>query len=127
MIDIDHFKKFNDTYGHAAGDYVLKEIGAILNEMKRDYEIVGRYGGEELAIILTQINQKDAFLVADRFRAKIEGHPFSFEGQKLQVTVSIGVTALIPTDEDTMASIYEKADKALYKAKKTGRNRCVII
>lgn len=127
MIDIDHFKKFNDTYGHAAGDYVLKEIGAILNEMKRDYEIVGRYGGEELAIILTQISQDDALMVADRFRAKIENHPFSFEGQKLQVTVSIGVTALIPTDKDTMASIYEKADKGLYKAKKTGRNRCVLV
>jgi diguanylate cyclase (GGDEF)-like protein len=127
MIDIDHFKKFNDTYGHAAGDYVLREIGTILNEMKRDYEIVGRYGGEELAIILTQINKKDAYSVADRFRAKIENHPFNFEGQKLNVTVSIGVTALIPTEKDTMESIYEKADKALYKAKKGGRNRCVLV
>ncbi len=126
MIDIDHFKQINDTYGHAAGDYVLREIGRLFKENKRTHEMVGRYGGEEFVMLLEQSNSQEAVNASERFRSIIEKYPFFFSGNTIKVTVSIGATATIPTVDDTIKSILEMADKALYTAKNNGRNRCVL-
>ncbi|MFH1146895.1 MAG: sensor domain-containing diguanylate cyclase, partial [Pseudomonadota bacterium] len=127
MMDIDHFKSINDTYGHAAGDQVLKELGELLRNRKRAYDVVGRYGGEEFAMLFKQIDQADTFTVADRVRAAIEHHEFVFEGRPIKVTVSMGIAAVKPSSNDTIISILQKADEALYAAKQGGRNRCVLL
>jgi len=127
MIDIDKFKAINDTHGHQAGDYVLKEMGRLFLENKRAYEVIGRFGGEEFVMVLKQVDPGEALMVSERLRGTIENHPFSFEGQRLPITVSIGVTTLIPTAEHTVDSILHEADKAMYLAKESGRNRCVSL
>ncbi len=127
MIDIDHFKKVNDAYGHAAGDHVLKEMGNILRANKRAYDVVGRYGGEEFAMIFKQISKEDTLMISERIRRAVQEYRFSFEGQELRITISIGVTALQPCERNTMESIFRKADEALYTAKQSGRNRLVFL
>ncbi len=125
MLDIDHFKLTNDTYGHAAGDYVLTELGRILYTRKRPYDLVARYGGEEFVLVLKQIDSKDVISVSERLRSVVENHAFLFEGRKLGVTVSVGATILTPSAGDTVELVLRKTDEALYAAKKQGRNRCV--
>lgn len=125
MIDIDNFKKINDTYGHAAGDYVLQELGKLFLQCKRSYDVVGRYGGEEFVMIFQLITEDETLRVSERLRCTVEKHKFIFEGKKLHIRISIGITALKPSSEDVMESILKTADKALYQAKDSGRNRCV--
>jgi diguanylate cyclase (GGDEF)-like protein len=126
LFDIDHFKKINDTYGHPAGDYVLKETcDLIKNKMIRPTDALGRYGGEEFALLLPGTQSQIAIDVAERIRSKIEQHSFVFEQKQILVTISLGVVALDSTSK-TPDELIALADKALYDAKNQGRNRVCV-
>lgn len=129
LIDIDHFKKINDTYGHQVGDIVLKKIAQILLDNQRTYDIFARIGGEEFIGSLCNINSKDSHNLAERLRKKIEAFNFSEEDNKtLHATISIGI-GIYPHPDITIAGvddIIKIADDALYKAKNSGRNRTVM-
>lgn len=124
MIDVDHFKQYNDSHGHLEGDYVLKKIAQILEDHVREVDTVSRYGGEEFAIILTHTDARDALQVAQKLCKMVCEYPFRNESKNIdtQVTVSIGV-ATYPEDAHNMDDLINYADIALYKAKNEGRNR----
>lgn len=124
MFDIDHFKKINDTYGHAAGDQILQQLAQRCTKTSRATDLTGRYGGEEFIILLTETNLEAAKLIGERLRQSIMCTPFSTDSGELVVTVSIGVTESNPAD--TLNTLIERADAALYKAKNAGRNRVVV-
>ncbi|HOY68771.1 MAG TPA: diguanylate cyclase [Candidatus Ozemobacteraceae bacterium] len=125
MLDIDHFKRFNDSWGHQVGDLVLRETSQRILENIRAIDTPGRYGGEELAVILPQTSLQDAVIVAERIRKAIADATCSAEGNELNVTVSIGVTS-VRERRMTMEALISECDKALYKAKAEGRNRVVL-
>jgi two-component system cell cycle response regulator len=125
MCDIDHFKKVNDTFGHAAGDEVLKQFATILKESARDIDRVGRYGGEEFLLILPGTVLDAAVTFAERLRQRVEGHTFSFEGDSIQRTMSCGVAAWPHPRVTGRDVLLKAADDALYVAKETGRNKVV--
>lgn len=126
FIDIDFFKKVNDTYGHAEGDIVLKELGEILLNTCREFDIVSRNGGEEFSVMLMDCPPQKAVNIAERIRKAVENHSFVLStGKIINITVSIGV-ANYPETTDDINKIKEEADSALYKAKKTGRNKVVL-
>lgn len=122
MLDLDHFKETNDKFGHLVGDVVLKEIAIILKETLREIDIIGRYGGEEFAIVLTGIGRDGALQVAERIRQDIEAAIFKAYDEAVSTTVSIGVS-VFPDEGVDVNSLIESADQALYKAKETGRNK----
>ncbi len=122
VMDIDHFKSVNDTYGHLQGDSVLKEIGEIINKSIRKIDIPARYGGEEFVVIAPNTNMQDIKMIAERIRQATESHAFEAEPQPLKITVSIGVATLNGTTNDKLELI-KLADDALYKAKHEGRNQ----
>lgn len=123
VIDIDYFKKINDTYGHQAGDAVLKQLGEILMEGRREFDIVSRNGGEEFSMILINCKCNMAFKIAERVRKGVEDHKFILPDQKkIHITISGGI-ATYPDSAKDNESLYKNADKALYKAKNSGRNR----
>jgi len=122
MSDIDHFKKFNDTYGHQEGDIVLIETAKIFRLTVREVDIAARYGGEEFAIILPETNADEAKAMAETIRKRVEAHDYPSKQGKLKVTVSFGV-ASYPKDAKTKDDLIGAADKALYKSKEGGRNR----
>jgi len=122
MVDIDHFKNYNDTYGHLVGDAVLKDIVNLLKGNTREVDLVGRFGGEEFCVILPETGQGEAQLVAERIRYIIEKHKFKAYDELTDVTVSIGM-ASYPDDAKSMDALIENSDKALYRAKNEGRNR----
>ncbi len=124
MMDIDHFKRINDTYGHAAGDAVLRQLADLLKRASRAEDMVFRYGGEEFVAILTNAPLKIALQIADRIRAQVEESAFDWEGQTIPVTLSIGAAVASGKEQDGLALI-QAADAALYQAKKNGRNRVV--
>jgi diguanylate cyclase (GGDEF)-like protein len=126
MFDIDHFKKFNDTYGHLQGDMIIKEIANILRASVRTIDFTARYGGEEFVVILPEVQAKGAAVVAERIRKTIE--TFSFKGEEgpLYVTVSIGVAAFKPARMRSASQLIAEADKALYQSKEMGRNRVTV-
>lgn len=125
VLDIDHFKKVNDTYGHPGGDYVLRELGSLVqSKLVRSNDYFARYGGEEFVLILQATPIKTATDVAERIRQTIEAHPFQFNEQKFKVTISIGVAEF--KENDTWENIYNRADKALYSSKQAGRNRVTV-
>ncbi len=126
FLDIDHFKQINDTHGHLAGDFILKELARLLTVQKRIYDIAARYGGEEFVFLFKQIQAGDASIVAERIRLSVEKHRFPFEDKDIPVTVSVGVYVLVPEATLSMEVILQKADAALYRAKNQGRNRIVI-
>lgn len=131
MLDIDHFKRVNDTHGHPAGDRVLKEIGLILKENVRHVDVPARYGGEEAAILLPHTGETEAMLVAERIRRRIEIHRFPLEGspvpgETIRCTVSIGIAMMTAECADA-GQLLRMADKALYQAKQGGRNRTVTF
>ena len=127
MIDIDHFKKFNDTYGHQQGDTVLREVAKVLNDSIRRPDIAARYGGEEFAIILPETDLKGALVLADRLRKYVEDLDVNIDGEILKVTISLGITSYDPTKgKKSKVEIIEAADKALYNSKNTGRNKLSI-
>jgi len=125
MCDIDHFKKVNDTYGHAAGDEVLKEFAAILKDEAREIDRVGRYGGEEFLLLLPGTVLDAAVTFAERLRERVDAHTFSFEGGTLKRTMSCGVAAWPHPRITGRDDMLKAADDALYVAKELGRNRVV--
>lgn len=126
MLDVDNFKKLNDTYGHHQGDLALKEIASLLKESSREIDYACRYGGEEFSIILTQTHKGHAMTIAERVRERIAQHNFlslaQESDQKATITVSIGVAAF-PEDAQTKEDLIAKADRAMYIAKFSGKNR----
>ncbi len=125
LMDIDHFKSFNDTYGHPVGDLVLKEIAACIRKSIRLNDIPARYGGEEFVVIIPETTQQGAMSTAERIRSTIEQHTIVSLDRKLKVTVSIGASAF-PENAPSQPSLIDSADKALYMAKESGRNRVVL-
>jgi len=124
MIDIDHFKAINDTYGHAAGDKALRVVADRLASNVRGVDLTARYGGEEFAVVMPETDMAAAAAVAERLRATVAAEPVATEGERLPVTISIGVAVLADTDEDGI-TLLSRADQALYAAKRGGRNRVV--
>lgn len=123
MLDIDHFKQINDAYGHGNGDFVLMEISRIMEEMVGKNGSVFRKGGEEFAVILPSLSKDQTIELAERIRSRVERHQFKIDGHlKLPVTISIGVTNY-PETINELENMVERADEALYRAKKDGRNR----
>lgn len=120
LVDVDHFKKINDSYGHEKGNDVLKRIAEIIMESVREADIPARYGGEEFVILLPETDKKDGYQVAERIRQKIAGHVFSFG----RVTVSVGLASYNPQNP-CQDDLLNRADTAMYSAKKSGRNRVV--
>lgn len=134
LFDIDHFKEINDQYGHATGDMVLKAIGQNVPKLLRHHDIAGRVGGEEFAILLPDTSIEQARLLAERLRFSLSQTIFISQNnpeETFHVTISIGVTDLKPSDEDNQTElidiIFSRADKALYQAKNTGRNRVCVL
>jgi len=121
MLDIDNFKNCNDTYGHLVGDVVLREVARIIKDSVREIDLVSRYGGEEIAVVLPESSKEGARLVAERIRKGIADNVFKAYDEKVEVTVSIGL-AIFPDDAIDAKGIIEKADAALYVAKKAGKN-----
>jgi diguanylate cyclase (GGDEF)-like protein len=131
MLDIDRFKVINDTYGHLVGDQVLEEIARTLTSQLRDYDLAGRFGGEEFSLLLPQIRAVDAIRIAERIRSSIAAMsiiaPGAAGGERVQVTVSIGVAALDAGTERTFSQLMSAADAALYRAKGGGRDQVQMI
>ena len=123
MLDIDHFKRFNDTYGHACGDYVLQQVAKIISEGVRTHDLAARYGGEEFVVLLGNTDAPSAMMVAERIRKNIENCDFNYENQHMTVTISIGVAVLKHGKKISPAKLVEHADEALYISKNNGRNR----
>lgn len=124
FIDIDHFKDVNDTYGHAAGDAVLKSVASTIRSLLRKYDVLARYGGEEFLTLLPETELKDAAHVAERFRKQIENQTIFFGGQEIKVTITLGVAQF---DSGLGAErCIQLADKALYEGKEHGRNRVIL-
>lgn len=121
MIDIDHFKMVNDTYGHRTGDGVLRVVAGIIKKEIRDIDSLARYGGEEFAVILPHTVLSSALEVAERLRAKVEESRFSYKGKQFSVTISLGVGEI--REDDTLESFIQRVDEALYAAKNAGRNQ----
>ncbi|WP_258868090.1 GGDEF domain-containing protein [Alkalilimnicola ehrlichii] len=119
---MDHFKYFNDTFGHQAGDEVLRTVASVLRRNVRESDIAGRYGGEEFGVVLVNTRADAAVYFAERLRKEIEKATVTMDGRVLQVTVSLGVAALTPAIANHQEWI-EQADLALYRAKNAGRNR----
>jgi diguanylate cyclase (GGDEF)-like protein len=126
MFDIDHFKKVNDTYGHQAGDEVIRVVSKILMDTIRTTDIAGRYGGEEFGLLLIETNSKNSMIVAERLRKKIEQTTVIHEGVEIKFTISLGIAEFDP-EQGNHSQWLERADKALYVSKETGRNSSTIF
>jgi diguanylate cyclase (GGDEF)-like protein len=126
MLDIDHFKDYNDRYGHLVGDSLLKEISRIIKENTREIDAVGKYGGDEFALILSETDKAQAEFVAERIRKLIEAKAIRAYDEDLKITASIGIAAY-PDDAKRASSLIEKADRALYQSKQAGRNRVSVF
>lgn len=123
MFDIDHFKKVNDTYGHSVGDLVIQKVAEVSRIVLRDIDEIGRIGGEEFSIILPETSRENALLAAERLRSSIEKTKIIFNDSIVSITISIGVASLIKNECSHIEDLLNMADKALYDAKNTGRNR----
>jgi diguanylate cyclase (GGDEF)-like protein len=127
MLDIDHFKSVNDTYGHDAGDKVLQTVGAIMKDLFRETDAFARFGGEEFIAILPETNMRGAVTLAEKLRVTLEQTAIELpDGTMLHKTVSIGVAEATPNDND-FSNIIIRSDEALYKAKTSGRNRTCTL
>lgn len=129
MIDIDHFKEFNDNYGHLAGDNCLKKVAkAIGAAVNRPIDFVARYGGEEFVVVLPSTDRENAYLAAERIRKEVEGlateHAYSSAAP--YITISLGVATIVPKDDNSIKELINSADKALFQAKYKGRNRVAV-
>ena len=125
MLDIDHFKQVNDTYGHAVGDQVLQAVAARCRETVREIDILGRYGGEEFVVLLLETDLDGARILAERLRQCVVDPPISTDGGMMKITVSLGVGILDKECPD-LDHLLQRADQALYKSKQDGRNRVSI-
>jgi diguanylate cyclase (GGDEF)-like protein len=126
MIDIDFFKKFNDTYGHSCGDAVLKQVARVIQANVRGNDLAARYGGEEFCLLLPDADADRARQAAERVRESIAATPTDYEGRSLTVTVSLGVAQYDSSRDSSGKSLIDRADKALYVSKQDGRNRVTM-
>lgn len=126
MLDIDHFKSINDTYGHAVGDEVLKHFSSVCLKQARDMDVVARIGGEEFVVMLPHSDDNDAYIFAERFREQIYNSNLTIDEQIIKYSVSIGISTFDSQNDTNIAMILHKADLALYEAKNSGRNRCIV-
>ena len=126
FLDLDDFKQVNDTMGHLAGDYVLKKVANLIINEKREEDVVARYGGEELVIILPETNKVNTIIKAERIRKKIQEMPLVFDGKKIKISVSGGI-ATFPQDAMEANKLIQCADQALYRAKGEGKNRICLF
>ncbi|MEW5950523.1 MAG: GGDEF domain-containing protein [Elusimicrobia bacterium] len=124
IADIDHFKKYNDSYGHRAGDEVLRKTAETLKNSLREIDICARYGGEEFAVILPQCSKEEAFKTAEKLRENISRISFNFDGKPSSITASFGI-AVFPQDAPAKSRLIRVADERLYKAKQSGRNKVI--
>ena len=124
MLDVDHFKNFNDTYGHRAGDEVLRNVGVIMQDVVRGLGFAARYGGEEFVVIAPGRDEEELRTIAEDLRLGIESHCIEFENKSMNVTVSLG--GVCREGELVPEEIVEAADRNLYKAKQSGRNRVEV-
>ena len=124
MIDIDFFKKVNDTYGHASGDSVLSSVASIIKEHLRESDIPSRYGGEEFAVLLPYTHIEEAQIVGERLRKAVETAPIPIDKGNINVTISMGLAEF--SSDESGEELFKRADKALYEAKESGRNRVCI-
>jgi diguanylate cyclase (GGDEF)-like protein len=125
MFDIDHFKNVNDTYGHQAGDEVIRQTAATLLRTIRKTDIAGRYGGEEFSVILLDTAAKDANTLAERLRKRIEQLEVRHEDMQIKFTISLGIAEMEPS-VDEYEQLVACADQALYQSKEAGRNRVTL-
>lgn len=126
MFDVDHFKRVNDTYGHLAGDFVLTKLSKISHSIVRTEDVFARYGGEEFAVICRGVPLPSAGILAERLRQTVEVSPFEHEGNRMPVTISIGVAGYPELQIETANQLIAGADEALYEAKRGGRNRVLL-
>jgi diguanylate cyclase (GGDEF)-like protein len=124
LLDVDHFKDINDHYGHLIGDHVLQDIVKIIKASVREVDIIGRFGGDELAVAMPEADEEIAHKVAERLKDAVVNHKFICQGHKVSVTVSIGIAS---ADAASMEEVLQSADRALYKAKAQGRNQVVAL
>lgn len=127
LLDIDHFKNFNDTYGHQTGDMVLKTLGGLIRQIMRGSDLAARYGGEEFALLLYHASAPESLVVGERLRKIVEQHQFRQEDLMLKVTISAGLASFPHPEIVDAKTLIECADKALYRAKEEGRNRIVVF
>jgi diguanylate cyclase (GGDEF)-like protein len=123
MLDIDFFKRFNDTYGHACGDVVLQMVASVVQQNTRNQDMAARYGGEEFVVMLCDTNASTAVKIAERIRTSIENLDILYDGQHLNLTISIGVAEKKAGTDQNARVLVDRADKALYNSKQTGRNK----
>jgi diguanylate cyclase (GGDEF)-like protein len=122
MMDIDHFKQINDCYGHQVGDVALRTVVQIIQDDIRTLDTLGRYGGEEFAVILPELTLQQGIIAAERIRSIIADRPIPVRQDNLHLTMSLGVAAYYP-EQTSIDQVFDEADKALYQAKTKGRNR----
>jgi len=127
LLDLDDFKRVNDTFGHQSGDQVLKSFAKILKESCRGHDVIARFGGEEFAIILTQTKTVTAHAIAQRIRDRLAKTVFTFDGQPVQATASIGLTTWRGGETTFASNFVKQADQALYQAKMTGKNKVCVF
>jgi diguanylate cyclase (GGDEF)-like protein len=125
MLDIDHFKRINDTYGHPIGDRVLATLGEVIRAAMRTEDLFARYGGEEFAVLCRSTGADTALALAERLRVTVEVAPFECDGRRIPITVSVGIASWFDQPDSSKQLIID-ADQALYKAKRAGRNRVVV-
>lgn len=125
VFDIDHFKRINDTFGHQAGDRVIKVIGRSIAKRLREVDFFCRYGGEEFVALMPETDSNTALVVLEKVREAIASAAFNYKEQPINITVSVGLTEFKPNDN--LDSVFERADQALYSAKSSGRNRCQLL
>ena len=122
MLDIDHFKRFNDDFGHEVGDYVLKALSKFVSTLIRKTDVLARYGGEEYTILLPETKKEEAFAVLDKIRQKVDKETFEYRNVKHHIQISMGVAELHQDEAQTLSDFFKKADAALYQSKQRGRN-----
>ena len=128
MLDLDHFKKINDKYGHPVGDIVLKEVSKAISNTIRESDIAARYGGEEFAIVLPETDLKGAALAAERLRKAVENLEIEANGCRVYTTISVGASCYhISIGDKYKSDLISAADSALYNSKNTGRNKICVV
>lgn len=127
LLDVDHFKAVNDTYGHQAGDGVLKGIADVMRAQLRTEDVLARFGGEEFVLLMRNTDLDAARLVAERIRCAVEAADYRSRGQSIKVTISSGITIVGPDASKSPVVMLEEADEALYRAKRGGRNRTEVV